>query len=363
MTEAAPLEGKAVLLPGAPIVRCQGGETLNKNDVDQLEMISAIPRAMFIWVKQIDGDPRNGCSIVMAQRVMHFCDLRRRQNFYEPLSSHDSVMASLIQTARVQNAAWLDEEKRDRTGISFHIWEGAYTATDGHLAPPTAREKYLGVHAVDVVSWADGGETLIFRNSWGSGWGRRGYGSVSREYLERYLHDAWLRKNARYGFTQHDFPSLAAAQSDRDWARIWLRENSRRRTRIPPSKGRVQIWSYDTWSIEDDVPVTVVEVRSGDSRRFAWAMLFHEPGRVCVVKEFFVWPTVRRQGYGRLLEGVVVMVARSWREEVIQIYFHSADCLPGKRGPGRLFGMAMGYEWRWRQRTLPNLDAVGEKAL
>jgi GNAT superfamily N-acetyltransferase len=330
--------------------------------VNQMQLLTCLPEPMFILSKLIDGEPRNGTHMIMGQRIMNFLDLRRRQNFYEPLSSYKTVWGALVLRWRVDHEMYPDEDKRDRIGVTFPIWEGACTAADGVIAEPGPDERYVGLHAVDVTGWHEAGETLVFRNSWGPGWGRRGYGSVSRAYLERHLYDAWRRSNARHGFTAWDRDAIETATSQRELAAAWLRENPRKRTRFPP-KGRTEIWTYETWSLEDDIPVSVIEVRSLDSQRLAWATLFHQADHLGIVKELYVWPAFRRLGYGRLLQAAIENVADGWGERSLQVYFHSADALPRNRGAGRVFGQTVGYQWQWRRRTHPNLDAVGVKTL
>ena len=328
-----------------------------------LRHIAADPHASYQWVKLIDGDPRPGSSIIMAQRVLAFCDLATRQLFYEPLSGYDSVMLAQTLTWRIGEGAALRLDQRDHVAISFDIFESAYTAPRGHLELPRASERPKGIHAVEVAGWTDGGEAISFQNSWGTRWGDHGYGTVSREYLNRYLRDAWLHRNARYGFTRFDWDRLEAAQTPRQFAAVWLQENPRWRRWIRYRTHRLRFYMYETISLEDEAPVTVIELRTGEGIRLGWAMLFHKRDGTAVLKEFFVWPPFRRRGYGTLLEREAVAIARWWRSPRMQVYLHSADALVQNRGAGREFGLRAGYRWRWRRTTLPNLDAVGEKML
>jgi GNAT superfamily N-acetyltransferase len=109
--------------------------------------------------------------------------------------------------------------------------------------------------------------------------------------------------------------------------------------------------------------VTVIELRTGEDFRLGWAMLFHERDRTSVLKELFVWPLFRRQGYGTIIEREAADIARIWESTKIQVYLHSVDAFPGNRVAGSFFGRRAGYEWRWQRTTLPNLDAIGNKTL
>jgi C1A family cysteine protease len=76
-------------------------------------------------------------------------------------------------------------------------------STTGRIPYPSAREKIEGGHAVVAMGYDDrmtiknkaGGETkgaLLIRNSWGPGWGEKGYGWLPYEYLIRGLaEDFW----------------------------------------------------------------------------------------------------------------------------------------------------------------------------
>ena len=43
----------------------------------------------------------------------------------------------------------------------------------------------LGGHAILAVGYDDAKGRLIFRNSWGASWGRKGYGEMPYDYLTR----------------------------------------------------------------------------------------------------------------------------------------------------------------------------------
>lgn len=53
----------------------------------------------------------------------------------------------------------------------------------GVLPVPTRRDPLLGGHAVLAVGYDHAKRLLIFRNSWGTGWGDRGYGYLPYEFV------------------------------------------------------------------------------------------------------------------------------------------------------------------------------------
>jgi C1A family cysteine protease len=53
----------------------------------------------------------------------------------------------------------------------------------GHAPMPGPNEAVLGGHAVLAVGYDDAQQAFIFRNSWGEGWGMKGYGTMPYAYL------------------------------------------------------------------------------------------------------------------------------------------------------------------------------------
>jgi C1A family cysteine protease len=53
----------------------------------------------------------------------------------------------------------------------------------GHAPMPKPNESVLGGHAVLAVGYDDAQQCFIFRNSWGEGWGMKGYGTMPYAYL------------------------------------------------------------------------------------------------------------------------------------------------------------------------------------
>ena len=75
------------------------------------------------------------------------------------------------------------------------IFRSAYLpGTGGMLAMPGPGDRKLGLHAVLLVE-VDGDEddrTTIFLNSWGVGWGDRGFGRFSEDYFDNHCKQLWV---------------------------------------------------------------------------------------------------------------------------------------------------------------------------
>jgi len=72
----------------------------------------------------------------------------------------------------------------------YESFESSSVAKSGMLNMPKKSEKVLGGHAVCAVGYDDVRKRFTVRNSWGSGWGLKGYFTMPYEYLaDRNLSD------------------------------------------------------------------------------------------------------------------------------------------------------------------------------
>jgi C1A family cysteine protease len=65
----------------------------------------------------------------------------------------------------------------------YESFESAQVASDGIANLPSAKERLLGGHAVLAVGYDDATQRFMVRNSWGDGWGAKGYFSLPYAYL------------------------------------------------------------------------------------------------------------------------------------------------------------------------------------
>lgn len=66
-----------------------------------------------------------------------------------------------------------------------------YVKSDG-IVPMPANPRYCyGGHAVCACGYDAGNRLIKFKNSWGKGWGEKGYGYLYYEYINDYMWDAW----------------------------------------------------------------------------------------------------------------------------------------------------------------------------
>ena len=69
------------------------------------------------------------------------------------------------------------------------------TAKTGVIPLPPKDSQSIGGHAIVLVAHDDRKNQFKFVNDWGSGWGDRGYGYLSDQYIKEHSSDAWSFKS------------------------------------------------------------------------------------------------------------------------------------------------------------------------
>ena len=75
----------------------------------------------------------------------------------------------------------------------YESFESEAVAKTGIMPMPKPTEKALGGHAVVIVGYSDDSKQFIVRNSWGEGWGQKGYFTMPYEFAlnSNYCDDFW----------------------------------------------------------------------------------------------------------------------------------------------------------------------------
>ncbi|MCK4546552.1 MAG: C1 family peptidase [Candidatus Eisenbacteria sp.] len=69
------------------------------------------------------------------------------------------------------------------------IYDNFSRLESGVVPEPTGRLR--GGHAILVTGYDSDTQLFKFMNSWGTGWGNRGFGCLTYEWMEKYSHSAW----------------------------------------------------------------------------------------------------------------------------------------------------------------------------
>ena len=75
----------------------------------------------------------------------------------------------------------------------FSSFQGTAVKKTGRVNMPYKGEKSVGLHAVLAAGYDDKSRRFLVRNSWGRGWGQKGYCSMPYDYLldSQISHDFW----------------------------------------------------------------------------------------------------------------------------------------------------------------------------
>jgi GNAT superfamily N-acetyltransferase len=335
----------------------------------QMSMLTSRTDGFFAQ-KSIDGMPAiNGSPLLMAMRMSHFLyRMLQRQAYYESIGDPTEVQSQLLRAFQLSEIIGVPRAQTDGILIIVEAFESWYKAPGGDVGMPKPGDKSIGLHCVHLTHYSDSGAILGFWNSWGSGWGKRGHGTISFEYLEMYFYEAFVTRRARFGPAAWNFASPPDDMTRQDLRGRLMLQTWRQRIRKRGLHGENWVVEvYETPSPTTGRRVLCAEVQNGFGLRLGWAFLrdHHGPdGHVLEITELFVWPTFRRMGIGRFLEDVAVDYAAAWGCGELHLMMNEADAVVGPpRAAARLFAQALGYQWRWRNEVAPRRMATAIKSV
>ncbi len=125
----------------------------------------------------IDRDP-----VLSAQAMQYPLGAFYRVNAFrlDDLQSAVNELRAIAVSAQV-HSGWLDPAPVERPD-----------GTTLYLIEKTAESTYLGGHAFAIVGYNDVG--FLVQNSWGSGWGRNGFATLSYQDWLTSAYDAWVAR-------------------------------------------------------------------------------------------------------------------------------------------------------------------------
>ena len=81
--------------------------------------------------------------------------------------------------------------------VAFEGLESSEAAQTGVVPMPVVSQAPLGGHAVVLTGYSNETQLFQFRNSWGEGWGDKGYGYFPYAYFDQYLMSSWVVTGAK----------------------------------------------------------------------------------------------------------------------------------------------------------------------
>jgi GNAT superfamily N-acetyltransferase len=282
--------------------------------------------------------------------------------YYETLTTLDAAVYALWLGSELEG-----EGARPAVILGFKYYDGCYRAPGGRLDLPVPGEPFRGRHSVSLVG-VDNGD-LVFRNSWGEEWGRRGLGVMSPTYFERYVDNVMVLWMSSSGPSPAMFTALRHGLGRRsrtrieDFKKYWATPNEASETEVTIGRKSYTLLRWSVVSLEDWEEVEVFKMRN-PFRTFARAHLrYSSDGGPAVVKELFVDPVSRRRGAGSFLEAALCEAARGRKASTIEAWRDEADGYHPDSGQVEAFFRARRWSWEAVDRTRPVITAIARKEL
>jgi GNAT superfamily N-acetyltransferase len=327
---------------------------------------------LWIRAKTIDGYPENEWTFtVFVKRVQTLAGFHPFL-FYEDARSWEETL-EVVRYMHILKAGGVKDGLCPGISLGMRFYDSGFAAVEGRLPSPTPSDPLRGRHNVMVTGalMKPGGDEvddtlLIFRNSWGPDWGDRGYGYISREFFEKAVESVVVAWPGELGFSPTNHDALEALNSSRPGyadaiAKVWLM----------PSKPTLEIrafldrphelWHWRLYSLTSTRSVVVIQIHNG-VRGVGRVHVFVDQQKACI-EELFVWPSLRRRGYGRILESLAGSVAAEAGCQMMIGLLREADAQPRQRAITEAFGSALGYAWTDAPSTRPNIVAVASHGL
>jgi C1A family cysteine protease len=120
---------------------------------------------------------------------------------YKEALNHQVVAYARIQTLDEMRACLAEGYPFVFGFTVYESFESQQVAKTGVVPMPKPKEKVLGGHAVLAVGYDDAQKRLLVRNSWGTGWGMKGYFTFPYDYAaDRNLSDDFWTIRRQEGF-------------------------------------------------------------------------------------------------------------------------------------------------------------------
>lgn len=325
------------------------------------------PHALYSAAKEIDGHPDLEWSFPLfaARAAAYHHRPMQWQCAYESLTSFAHTRNVLRVNERLRSErAPLDWYTVVSAGVEWFA-SGARSRS-GLLKPPDEHDRFLGRHSIGLISVDERRDLLVFPNSWGQSWGDRGFGYLSEDYFDACVDDVLLQRSCVIGPSPVMLHMLKKRQPP-DFPLAWSEPNPFLSAPVTISGDRYDAVTYEWYSQRPEPELfRTIDLRDEKGRRVAWLHLCHGriTDRTSTITELFVWPSARRRGLGRWLEGRAAAIAEDIGSTSLVAQIYEADWQPRARDAALRLGEQAGYSWtRTPDLRRPSIRAKASRVL
>jgi hypothetical protein len=162
---------------------CVGQSSAGMKEIqEKIETNNLIPfdgPALYQECKKVDGIPgQEGTYVRVAMKIL------QEQGFQGYKIKSYTRISNLqeMKTALVSSGPFVG---------GFPVYDSFYTPERGTIDLPKETETQHGGHAILITGYDDNQNIFKFKNSWGPGWGIKGYGFLTYQFVEKFAQDAW----------------------------------------------------------------------------------------------------------------------------------------------------------------------------
>lgn len=323
-------------------------------------------RELWLQARALGGNPQGEWTyplLFWRARVSHpdgldFC--------YEDLTTWEQLSA-LVDFTTSMSQQGISPHQVYSVTLGLDVYDEMYYAPEGRLTLPAPEEPYRGRHVVQLVGM-ENDDTLVFMNSWGgTRWGDDGYGYISRAYFENHVDLVLAIRPAAFGSSL----ALDGELKRRSWAQgrpgtvllddiraAWFTQNRPFGKSVVLQGEPHDLIGRRLFTVDGE-PFQIVELRLGSC--LVGRLHVEHSSQVSIVRELWVPPNARRNGYGSQLLEVAHEFARRIGNTRMVIFFHEADV----HHADAAYSFAQDHEYGLTssESKRPNLSAIATRSL
>lgn len=180
----------------------------HKAEASKIKEYDLSEQWLYYKCKDIDCWPgMQGTSFRYAMQVLRKAGIPVEQGWsYDPLTQGSpekwaDAVANWYKCAAYWRVTSIDEFKvlltKGPMAIGITCFDEIFSPVDG-VVPLPKKNKPRGGHAICAVGFSDETKLIKFKNSWGTSWGKGGYGYISYDYFSKYCLDAWYFEDTTF---------------------------------------------------------------------------------------------------------------------------------------------------------------------